>query len=81
MITKRAPWTIASIADDEYKEYRDGVPLNNDPLFPLSDEIEVILNMVFDQDPGNRPKISRLYELIDGCAKFGSEEHQKVRVE
>ncbi|KAF8865367.1 kinase-like protein [Acephala macrosclerotiorum] len=77
MITKRVPWSIASIADEEYKEYRDGVPLNSDSLLPLSDEIQAILNMIFEEDPEKRPEISGLLELVDGCSRFGSEERQK----
>ncbi|CZR55248.1 uncharacterized protein PAC_05135 [Phialocephala subalpina] len=77
MITKRVPWSIASTSCEDYKGYRDGVPLNGDPLLPLSDEVQVILNMIFEEDPEKRPKISRLYGLIDGCSEFGSEERQK----
>lgn len=66
------------MSDEDYEGYRNGVPLNSDILMPLSDEVQVILDGFFDDDPEKRPKISELYSLIDGCLRFGSEERQKL---
>lgn len=71
----RNPWKQASSEDSTYKAFtrnRDFLKT----ILPLSDELNVILGMIFERNPENRITVSELKQRIMACSRFSAPPQQ-----
>ncbi|KAK9468066.1 kinase-like domain-containing protein, partial [Lipomyces arxii] len=75
----RNPWNTAAMTDESFKAYLRS-PEYLQRILPISAELNVILNSVFDLDPATRISIPDLYRAVARCQKLTvSPEEQQLR--
>ena len=65
----RNPWKRAAVEDSTFKAFvKDRSYLQS--ILPVSDELNYILQRIFEIDPSRRASLDELYDLILHCPRF-----------